>query len=103
MSWPNGEIRKIKITLERPIYGGNSLVVIFAIDGSQSDEFHDMLFEYFEFIEKNDGMILHVEETVDAETNARCELSIAIAGLNQHAFAQELHAKAQTHNFTRAI
>lgn len=101
MSWPNGEVRKIKITIMRPSNGGDNLIFNFDVDGSQSDEFHDMLSEYFEFIEKNDGMIHSVEETLDAETNARCMLSIAIAGLNQQAFAQELHSKALAHKFTR--
>ena len=101
MSWPNGEVRKIKIIILRPNNKvGDNLMVIFDVDGSQSDEFHTMLFEYFTFIEKNDGIIHNVEETLDAETHARYMLSISIAGLNQQAFAQELHAKAQAHKFS---
>ena len=94
MSWPNGEVRKIKITLMRPVPKSDNLTVSFAVNGTQKDEFEAMLNDYFNLIQAHDGLIGDVKETLDAETGDRCELSIAIHGLNQTLFAHELQSRA---------
>lgn len=95
MSWKTDEVRKVKITMMRPSYKTQDLSVTFEVNGSQKDEFQEMLLSYFLFIEKNEGIIKSVDEITDAETGATCELHVKIAGLNQGAFAQELQTKAQ--------
>jgi len=95
MSWKNDEEKFIKLTLMKPAPKANDLVIVFSVLGSKKDEFLEMLFSYFLFVEKNEGRIHSVDEVLDAETGAKCELHIEIAGMNQNAFAQELQTKAQ--------
>ena len=96
MVWETDEIRKIKVTIKRPLKQGQDLIVTFGVEGSQKVEFAKELMEYIEAVttEEMAGQVNDVEEVFDAVTNEVVALNIEVIGMNQGLYVQEFQKRA---------